>query len=646
MKDRTVQKIKRTPVAIAVLLALHSAQIVAAPGDPLGPKLEVRAVSFDPTLADPRRLSFPFGSLLPIVSSVAIDADGDFVIVWAERGLDTADRIGDSGDVYAQRYNADGSVEGSPFIVNTITAGSQTHPSIAMDADGDFAIAWRESGDIHAQRYNADGSVNNLEFKVNTSAVADGDKTHPSIAMDANGDFVIAWQSYNQDGDKFGIFAQRYNADGSVGGAEFQVNTFTNSSQEFPSIAMNAGGDFVIAWQSDNQDGDSKSIHAQRYNADGSVEGGEFLVNTRTSGPQVAPDVAMDVNGDFVVTWDDGYFDITGSVTNAGVGIYAQRYNADGSTEGVEFLVSAQGDNDREPNISMDANGNFVIAWHSERFLTTSGIFAQRYNVDGSAEGGEFLVDDSEITVIDNPPPISFPPSLPPQSFVDSLGVASPQVVLDADGGFVIAWAHSTTLTASTSRDESIHAQRYAGVAQTIDLNLVIQDDTADAPAHEGNNFTYSLITTNNGTGTALDVNLSESIPAGLNYVSDDSATAGWNCTQVSSILECNKAFMAAAEISILNVTVTADTVGTFDNTVTVNSAQIDTNIADNTDTEITDVNPADEHTGAGTTDTGTTDTGTADTGTAAGDSGGGSFDPFALFVLALPLWLRRRWTR
>jgi hypothetical protein len=84
--------------------------------------------------------------------------------------------------------------------------------------------------------------------------------------MDSAGDFVIAWESGgNQDGSFYGIFAQRYNAAGVEQGSEFQVNTFTPNTQSSPSVAMDAAGDFVIGWTSQNQDGSSLGIFAQRY---------------------------------------------------------------------------------------------------------------------------------------------------------------------------------------------------------------------------------------------------------------------------------------------------------------------------------------------------------------------------------------------
>ena len=91
----------------------------------------------------------------------------------------------------------------------------------------------------------------------------------------------------------------------SADGPEFQVNTYTTSVQALPSVAMDADGDFVVAWHSGNfgsgQDGSLYGIYAQRYNAAGVAQGSEFQVNTHTTERQAFPSVAMDADGDFVV---------------------------------------------------------------------------------------------------------------------------------------------------------------------------------------------------------------------------------------------------------------------------------------------------------------------------------------------------------
>ena len=86
--------------------------------------------------------------------------------------------------------------------------------------------------------------------------------------MAANDDFVIVWQSFNEDGNNWGVFGQMFNsADAKVGG-EFQVNTFTLDQQDNPSVAMDSAGDFVVAWQSFNEaTGIGYDVYARRYNS-------------------------------------------------------------------------------------------------------------------------------------------------------------------------------------------------------------------------------------------------------------------------------------------------------------------------------------------------------------------------------------------
>ncbi len=194
--------------------------------------------------------------------------------------------------------------------------------------------------------------------------------------MDADGDFVVAWMSNGQDGSGYGIYAQRYTAAGVAVGSEFRVNTFTTGAQRLPSVALDADGDFVVAWQSAAQDGSGYGIYAKRYTAAGAVIGAEFRVNTFTTGAQINPSVAVDADGDFVVAWQSNGQD------GSGYGVYAQRYTPAGAAVGMEFLVNTYTSSGQiTPSVSMDAGGDFVVAWASfGQDLSNYGVYAQRYH--------------------------------------------------------------------------------------------------------------------------------------------------------------------------------------------------------------------------------------------------------------------------
>jgi hypothetical protein len=120
---------------------------------------------------------------------------------------------------------------------------------------------------------------------------------------DADGDSVVVWMSEGQDGSGYGAYGQRYDKNGAKAGGEFRISTATGSDQSYPNVAMADNGDFVVAWSSYFQDGSGWGVYARRYAADGTARGGEFRVNTTTLSDQLYTSVAADASGDFVVAW-------------------------------------------------------------------------------------------------------------------------------------------------------------------------------------------------------------------------------------------------------------------------------------------------------------------------------------------------------
>jgi Ca2+-binding RTX toxin-like protein len=210
--------------------------------------------------------------------------------------------------------------------------------------------------------------------------------------------------------------------DGSKDGGEFLVNTTTISEQHFPAITALTDGRFVIAWSDFSRtDGDTsyEAVRAQVFNANGTKDGKEFLVNTTTVDYQWGPAIASLEDGRFVITWSTGSADMTYPHF-----VQAQVFNADGSKAGEEIVVNpTMPEAQDEPTIATLADGRFVIAWTHEKSWspTDAGyqdIRAQVFNADGTKSGRELLVNTS------------------------SVGVQSkPKITALADGRFVIAWS-------------------------------------------------------------------------------------------------------------------------------------------------------------------------------------------------------------
>ncbi len=186
------------------------------------------------------------------------------------------------------------------------------------------------------------------------SAVA-GDAT--AVAMDSAGNSVVAWQDNSgADGDASGIFARRYDVNSMpTSAAAFQVNTTAAGAQQSPVSAMAASGESIVVWQSTDEGGDS-GIYAQRYVADGTAIGSEFRVNSIASGIQQNPTVAMNASGDFVVAWEDAL------AGNGGMGIMARIYQANGNALTDALLICVDGSH---PSVAMADNGSFSVSWNT-----------------------------------------------------------------------------------------------------------------------------------------------------------------------------------------------------------------------------------------------------------------------------------------
>jgi hypothetical protein len=314
------------------------AQRYDAQGDPLGGEFRVNTT----TAGD------------QMYSDVAMDANGNFVVTWSSNPQD-----GSGWGVYAQRYNAAGNRLGSEFRaspavtgssgisllgllqLNTTTTVNQEYSSVAMDAAGAFVVTWSSYGqdgnfwEVYAQRYDANGNPLGGAFHANTSPTGNSginllgliqintsptvDRIYPRVAMDGGGNFLVTWSSDNQDGSGWGVYAQWWSAAGVAQGNEFRVNTTTAGDQEYSTVAMNAGGNFLVTWSSNGQDGSGWNVYAQQYAAGGVPVGNEFRVNTTTTGDQLNSSVALDGNGNAVVVW-------SGNGPGDTSGVFAQQY--------------------------------------------------------------------------------------------------------------------------------------------------------------------------------------------------------------------------------------------------------------------------------------------------------------------------------
>ncbi|MCJ7777820.1 MAG: hypothetical protein MUP16_05855, partial [Sedimentisphaerales bacterium] len=163
-------------------------------------------------------------------------------------------------------FNADGTARTKPLDASTIKFNTITRPSIAMDANGYFVVTWdgdpklASLDDIHARLFDPNGSPVGEQFVVNTTLA--GAQEYQQAAMNNKGEFVIVWESEIGTNGR-DIFARRYDSSGKSIGSEFQINSLVKGDRRNPDVAIRETGEFVTVWQSDGQDGSGYGIFGE-----------------------------------------------------------------------------------------------------------------------------------------------------------------------------------------------------------------------------------------------------------------------------------------------------------------------------------------------------------------------------------------------
>jgi RTX calcium-binding nonapeptide repeat (4 copies) len=377
--------------------------------------------------------------------AIAALDDGRFVVTWS----DGSHALGDTlGAISAQIFNADGTPYGAEFVVKPTTTGDHGLAVIAA-LNGGFVVAWTDdsatggdlsAGAIRAQIYDAAGAPVAGQLLLNT--VTTGDQTLPQIAALSDGRFVASWSDNSQlfgDTDDYAVVAQIFNGDGTLFGGEFLVNTSTAGDQASGALCGLNDGGFVVSWYDYGQ----TAIEAQVFDPTGAPVGGEFTVNTTPLADASLPKIATLADGRFVATWSD-----SSTVPSAGddFDVRGQIFSPDGSKSGGEFVVNTTTtDIQWKPDIAALPDGGFIVTWTDGSVLSWDQ-YAQVFNADGTKSGDPF--------------------ELATGLFDDAGG--SPAAL--ADGRMVIAWSHNTGTLFGGDLEFDVHARLFDGRTDPVTL--------------------------------------------------------------------------------------------------------------------------------------------------------------------------------
>ena len=315
--------------------------------------------------------------------SVAVLNDGSYVLAW------NASTISDIpiNSLYLQRYDSDGAALGAEEIIIRDTESDLFTPVLTALSDGGYVLSWIETVDldgtaylIYLEQYSNDGTLLGSRKEVGSFTYQSKDELVLTSLSD--GGYVVAWQSNDQDGSGWGIFSQQFDSMGEQVGEEQQVNSYTLDDQDVPALTALSDGGYVISWASYNQDGSEYGVFLQQFSASGEKISGEQQVNTYSEASQDLPVITALNDGGYVVVWSSEDQDGSGN------GVYLQQYNSAGDRVGIEKQVNSYTTDDQDSAVVTALNdGGFVIVWTSwgAQDGSETGIFLQQFNSFGEA---------------------------------------------------------------------------------------------------------------------------------------------------------------------------------------------------------------------------------------------------------------------
>ena len=196
-----------------------------------------------------------------------------------------------------QRYDASGAPIGGEFQVNTYTTELSVHPSVASDAAGNFVVVWESDGSAGSDTSGSPSRASATTRAAARSAASSRSTPTRRAARAARRSRPTprATSSWSGRATERGrrtalptsVQGQRYDASGAPLGGEFQVNTYTTGNQVLPSVASDAAGNFVVVW-AERRERRQRHVRLLRpgpaLRRERLAVGGEFQVNTYTTG--------------------------------------------------------------------------------------------------------------------------------------------------------------------------------------------------------------------------------------------------------------------------------------------------------------------------------------------------------------------------
>jgi hypothetical protein len=223
-------------------------------------------------------------------AQLAFDAQGDAIAVWDQSE-------GAGFHIWSSRYTAAAGSWSTARMIENDDAVQAFNAQIGIDTAGNAVVVWIQSDsttrtEIWSNRYTAADGWGTAHAISDTA----GGAGSAQLAMDANGDALVVWRQSDSN-TSFSIRWNRYAMGGGWGTAA-AIEPGDGAFVGDPQIACDSNGNALTVWE--HQNGAHTEIRSSRYTVAG---GWAAALNAGTTGDVLEPVIAMDSAGDGVAVW-------------------------------------------------------------------------------------------------------------------------------------------------------------------------------------------------------------------------------------------------------------------------------------------------------------------------------------------------------
>jgi len=320
------------------------------------------------TVLDPNGIAITSTATIDeLYGNVAFDGT-NWLAIWTNLAVSTA-------EIFGARIDPSGTVlDPTGFMISP--AGTGTSLSSLTFDGSNYLVAWQDKSsfvdDIYGARVTPSGTV--LDPTGIAISTANEDQRLPKVAA-GGGNFMVTWQDERDDGVRPDIYGARVTPAGVLLDPNGIEMSLTSNKQTKPSAAFD-GSNYLVAWEDNRQISDTTKIYMMRATAGGVPLDVIPFAISNTPGNQTYPTVVFD-GLNYLVVWLDARFGYSNS------DIYGARITPDGTIlDPNGFSIAGSSDQEYYPSAAFDGT-NTLAVW-SKRVGSIYHIYGARVNSQGT----------------------------------------------------------------------------------------------------------------------------------------------------------------------------------------------------------------------------------------------------------------------